>query len=249
MIPDVALLEIFDIYVDETWIEEWYTLVHVCRKWRNVIFRSPRRLNLRLYCKARTPVRETLGVWPLLPIVIMVYGYEMWGVDNIIAALEHNDRVFQLNLIDFPSSQFGKVLAAMQRPFPTLTLLRLGLDDETSLVQPELFLGGSAPRLQTLHLDRIPFPGLPKLLLSATDLVDLELRRIPDSGYISPEAMATGLSVLTRLKRLVIKFDSSRYRPDRRSRRLPPPTRDVLPNLNRLRFIGVGNYFIRKKIL
>jgi hypothetical protein len=161
MLPDVALLE---IYVDETWVEEWYVLVHVCRKWRYMIFRSPCRLNLRLYCKARTPVRETIEVWPPLPIVIRVYGYEMWGADNIMAALEHNDRIFQLDLIDFPSSQFGEVLAAMQRPMPALTRLHLGIDDETVLVEPDSFLGGSAPRLQTLTLDRIPFPGLPNLL-------------------------------------------------------------------------------------
>lgn len=30
MLPDVALLTVFDFYVD---IEEWQTLVHVCRKW------------------------------------------------------------------------------------------------------------------------------------------------------------------------------------------------------------------------
>ena len=45
MVPDVALLEIFGVY---TWLESWYTLVHVCRKWRNVVFGSPCRLNLRL---------------------------------------------------------------------------------------------------------------------------------------------------------------------------------------------------------
>jgi hypothetical protein len=41
-----------------------------------------------------------------------------------------------------------------------------------------------------------PFLGLPKLLLSATYLVELVLYSIPSSGYIPPEAMATGLSVL-----------------------------------------------------
>ena len=171
MLPDVALLEIFDFYVDEERIEAWHTLVHVCRKWRNVVFGSPRRLNLRLYCTARTPVRETLDVWPLLPIVIWVYGHETWGVDNIIAALEHNDRICELDLFDIPSSQLEKVLAAMQQPFPALTRLRLQSRDETAPVVPASFLGGSAPRLQTLILDRIPFPGLPKLLLSATHLV------------------------------------------------------------------------------
>ena len=45
MLPDVALLEIFDFYEDEIRIEAWHTLVQVCRKWRNLVFGSPRRLN------------------------------------------------------------------------------------------------------------------------------------------------------------------------------------------------------------
>jgi hypothetical protein len=97
MLPDVALLEIFDFYV-KAQIKAWHLLVHVCRKWRDLIFASPRRLNLRLYCNVWTPVGKTLGVWPLLPIVIKVDGYERSterrGLDNIIAALEHTDRVF-----------------------------------------------------------------------------------------------------------------------------------------------------------
>ncbi len=34
---------------------------HVCQKWRSVVFGSPRRLNLRLLCTKRTPVREMLA--------------------------------------------------------------------------------------------------------------------------------------------------------------------------------------------
>ena len=45
MLPDVALLKIFDFYV-EARADVWYTLVQVCRKWRSVAFGSPRRLNL-----------------------------------------------------------------------------------------------------------------------------------------------------------------------------------------------------------
>ena len=44
MLPDIALLETFDFYVHDA--QKWYTLVHVCRKWRSVVFGSPRRLGL-----------------------------------------------------------------------------------------------------------------------------------------------------------------------------------------------------------
>jgi hypothetical protein len=91
-------------------------------------------------------------------------------------------------------------------------------------------------------LDGIPFPGLTNFLLSATHLVDLCLEGIPDSGYISPEAMVTGLSVLTSLEKLSIKFKSPRSRPDPNSRRPPPLTRTFLPVLTRLWFKGVSEY-------
>ena len=244
MLPDVALLKIFDFNdsEDEEQIEAWHTLVHVCRKWRNIVFGSPRRLNLRLHCNARTPVRKSLDVWPLLPIIVRSDGHEKWGVDPIIAALEHNDRICQLDLRDIPSPQLEIVWAAMQQPFTALTSLQLFSRDEIAPVVPVSFLGGSVPRLQTLFLSGVPFPGLPKLLLSATHLVHLDLRRIPHSGYFSPEVMANCLSVLTRLELLVIKFESPRCRPDRRTRRPPRPTRDLLPVLTQLWFFGVVDY-------
>ena len=88
---DDVLLEIFDFlqflvvesdgFEAENW---WRTLVHVCRKWRNVIFGSTNRLNLRLVCSDRTPVRETLDLWPpTLPIVIHHFARPQSDGDNI----------------------------------------------------------------------------------------------------------------------------------------------------------------------
>ena len=241
MLPDVALLEIFHFYVDDhRRTEAWHTLVHVCRKWRNVIFGSPRRLNLRLSCKARTPVREMIDAWPVLPIHVSSHGHDEWGVDNITAALEHNDRIRELDLAYLTSSQMEKVFAAMQRPFPALDYLYLYSESETSVV-PASFLGGSAPQLQRLRLNFIPFPELPKLLLSATHLVTLGLSNIPHSGYMSPEVMVTSLSALTSLEVLRIRFKSPQSRLDRR-RRPPPLARILLPALTRFTFKGVSEY-------
>jgi hypothetical protein len=147
-----------------------------------------------------------------------------------------------LELIEFTSSQFEKVLAATQQPFPVLTYLRFLPRDETGPVVPDSFLGGSAPQLQTLILDRIPFPGLPKLLLSATNLVNLDLQSVPHSGYFSPEALVTALSVLTSLNCLAIAFESPRSFPDWKSQRPPQRTRTLLPALTELRFKGVSKY-------
>jgi hypothetical protein len=242
MLPSVALLVVFDFYVHEGLMEEWCTLVHVCQKWRSVAFGSACHLNLQLLCTASTPVRETLDVWPLLPIVVWGNGHEKWGVDNIVAALEHNDRICQLDLIDVPNSQLKVILTAMQRPFPELTWLGIQPEEDTAPVFPASLLGGSAPRLQGLTLHCIPFPGLPNLLLSATDLVRLELLNIPHLEYIPPEAMVTCLSALTRLEILSIEFISSLYPPDHDNRHSPPPTRNLLPVLTQLQFQGSVRY-------
>ena len=186
-------------------------------------------------------------MWPPLPIVIghIPENEGDDGLDNIIAALEHHDRVCESTLWRISNLQFEKVLAAMQRPFPALRDLQLGFEDEideTAPVVPDLFLGGCASSLQTLYLQCIPFPGLPKLLLSATGLVELELTRIPYSGYIPPDAMATCLSALIRLESFKIGFKSPRSRPDWRKRRPPPRTRTLLPILTHLWFKGVSDY-------
>ena len=209
----------------------WQSLVHVCRRWRSIVFGSPRHLNglnLQLVCTGRTPARDRLDVWPALPLIIWSYGDHRTGsVDNIIAVFECRDRVCQINLTNVSSS----VLEEMQQPFPALLFLFLQSVDMP--VVPDSFLGGSAPRLRYIELSNLPFSGLPKLLLSTTHLDILRLRYIPHSGYISPEAMVTALSVLTSLEELTLRFQSPRSCPDRASRRPPPSTRSVLPVLTR----------------
>jgi hypothetical protein len=71
----------------------------------------------------------------------------------------------------------------MHVPFPELTELRLFPDAEALPVVPDSFLDRSAPRLRIFQLDAIPIPGLSRLLLSATHLVELLLTNIPHSGY------------------------------------------------------------------
>jgi hypothetical protein len=91
-------------------------------------------------------------------------------------------------------------------------------------------------------LDAIPFPALPKILLSTTDLVHITLSRTPRSGYISPEAIVAGLAVMANLKYVNIGFETPFSRPDQEGRRLPPPTRITLPGLTRFEFKGVSEY-------
>jgi hypothetical protein len=181
-----------------------------------------------------------LDVWPPFPIVIHHFARPKSGWDNIIAALERNDRVCQITLK--LNRKWKKVLDAMQEPFPALTRLILLSDTEKVPVAPDSFMGGSAPRLQYLLLDRVQIPGLTKLLLSAIDLDSLTLHRIPHSGYISPEAIVTCISTLPRLEKLSLGFESPKSRPNRETRRPPPRTRSVLPALTNLCFKGVSEY-------
>ena len=126
-------------------------------------------------------------------------------------------------------------------PFPMLTSLQLsGTPPQTETHLPDSFLGGSAPRLRTLTLIDVSFPALPNLLLSAHDLIHLDLWDIPDSGYIPPYAMVVSLSTLIRLNTLYFGFRSRLS--GRTSRRLPPPTRSVLHDLTTRWFSGHSEY-------
>ena len=247
-LPGEVLLVVFNFYLDQSQGEDrWHPLVHVCRTWRSLVYSSPHRLNLQLLCSQNKPVRKTLDVWPALPIVISGRGNPssyLQGADNIIAALEHPDRVCHISLWEVPIPVLESLTAVMCESFPELTYLELLPHDmKVSVpVLPDTFLRGSAARLQTLWLDFIPLGGLRKLLLSASDLVDLRLLHIPDSGYISPEAMVTCLSRMTRLETLSLGFHSPRSHSNRESRRPPPLTRAVLPALTHLWFKGVSEY-------
>ena len=247
-LPDDVLIEIFDFYVDmspsyegKKGVEEWQSLVHVCRRWRTLVLESPRRLDLQLYCTPETPAKDTLDVWPALPLIVkgdMISS----GTDDIISAIGQSNRVCLVKLWGIAGWQLKQVLAAMQVRFPELTDLRLTSKGETMPVIPDSFLDGSAPRLQIFYLSGIPFPGLPNLLLSATHLVSLRLTNTPHLGYISPEAIVALLSELSLLEWLTLEFQSPQSRPDRGTRRLPPPKRYVIPALHYFRFKGVIEY-------
>ncbi|KAH9961851.1 hypothetical protein BGW80DRAFT_1563939 [Lactifluus volemus] len=221
----------------------WHALVHVCRRWRYVVFESPLRLHLRILCNASTPVKKKLYIWPCsFPIVIQESRYLLHprSEANIIPALEHHDRVSEIDLFS-TSGLMERFYKVMKKPYPVLTRLCLDIRN-SALVLRGTFLGISAPRLKELSLYGIPFPALPKLLSSCHDLVKIQLKEIPITGYISPEAMATALSALTKLEVVHIGFESL----DCPSRPVPPnrsPTRVVLPALTHFEFHGDSEYF------
>jgi len=137
-LPDNVLLETFEFYLgkddpDEAVFDgghdynEWQTLVHVCRRWRCVVFTSPRRLDLKLYCCAqeRSADSKTLDIWPELPIVIDAFATESNAYETIIAALGHRNRVCKIDCYEEFQDSLLEEFAAIDEPFPALTSLDL----------------------------------------------------------------------------------------------------------------------------
>jgi hypothetical protein len=186
-----------------------------------------------------------LDIWPNRDLPIIIDDWRRWNVANLTAALKQRNRVCTMNLrvCDIPSSLLQ--LEEFDKPFPMLTHLTLHSRDESGVpVLTESFLGGSAPRLRFLILRLIPFPALPNLLLSTHDLFELSLWDIPQSGYISPEAMVACLSALTRLHSFSLGFRFPRFRAVQEPERQHPSllTRFVLPALTALKFRGYSEY-------
>jgi len=222
----------------------------VCRRWRCIVFASPRRLDLKLYCTPQRSVSsKTLDIWPVLPIVIFSKYFQTkeymqskkgtqskQDVANILAALSHHNRVCKIH---YDNEQFQdsllKEVAAIDRPFPVLTSVRLSTSQQQNVpILPDSFLGGSAPRLRSLDLYGVPYSSMGKLLSSTINLVGLFLRRIPHSGYIAPETIIPLLSTLSRLESLVLRFQHPRSQAHRATRHPPPHV--VFPNPTYLGF-------------
>jgi len=82
-LPDNVLLDTFEFCLGKDNPDSvasnisrgWQTLVHVCSRWRWIVFTSPRRLDLKLYCTPQPSANSTtLDIWPALPIVIYSAG-------------------------------------------------------------------------------------------------------------------------------------------------------------------------------
>jgi hypothetical protein len=238
-----TLLKIFSYALDSS-PQHWIRLVHVCHKWRRIVFEAQQALSLRLFCTYGTPVLKTLDCWPGLPIVVRYGGSRAFGTrptpqdeDNITAALKQSDRVSSIALT--VTDSLLKKLSTIERPFSELEDLVLIPRDTVTLTLPSTFLWGS--RLRFLHLTRIASPALLPLLRSSRNLVDLQLHDVLKPSHFSSDALTNALSELTQLRSLSLHFPestTSKYRPPPS----PSPERAVLPVLTRLNFRGITDY-------
>jgi len=248
ILPEDALLYVFDFYLDEsTRVEAWHELIHVCRRWRILVFGSPRRLNLEIACRDifRDRPGERLDIWPVLPIILSGHCDSPTRLDKIEARLKyHADRLCEIRLDLRMSPYVKEAIAALDKPFPMLRYLQITAHEgylPPIYPNPDKFLGGSN-HLLYISLFGVPIPEMPNLLLSFTDLEDLRLNDIPFTGFFPLDTMVTALSALTRLKVLLFTLRHDfRYphHPDWENERSPLPTRTVLPSLTVLK---VKNY-------
>ena len=241
MLSDDILLNIFHHFLRSS-PQFWHTLTHVCQKWRQIIFESPLGLRLQLHCTYGTPVLTALRYWPPFPLVVN-YGEIQRppapeDEDNIMAALEHADRVHSISFT--VSSSFLNKLSTISKPFSELEDLVLLPGDNSELTLPSVFWWGH--RLRTLRSTRIAFPSLPQLLHPSQNLVDIQIHEIPSVGYFSPEAFANALCGMTQLQTLSLHLLS--FPPRREYLSLPPSPGDrvVLPVLTRFKYRGISKY-------
>ncbi|KAI9451450.1 hypothetical protein BJY52DRAFT_1352059 [Lactarius psammicola] len=180
VLPDYVLLEIFDWcrtdrgrggFREHTDLE--WQLVHVCQRWRYLVFASPSRLNLELLCTHGTPVRKGLGCWPVFPIIVDYDDVSPKDEDNVIAALERFPREVFLRGISFPTQALPTHLFAANGLI-TLEILEI---PPTDYISPEAMLTGLAglTMLKTLTIEfRYPIPRANRRLpVPATPVVRL----------------------------------------------------------------------------
>ena len=220
-IPDEVLLEIFDFYrkylTDDQslWNKKykWFKLIHVCRRWRHIVFASFTRLDLCLFVRNRNPGNIKTIFSPRLPPlpIVIDYNYRFSGASRtgtkelgrMLAALKRCDRVRGITFSALPPD-FYKLTKATKCPFPILEDLQLcnmgcGMDLELSVT----FLKGSAPNLRRLILDRISLTSISSLLSSATMLTELCLTTYTP---FSTESLLAPLQSMHFLRRFELKL-------------------------------------------
>jgi hypothetical protein len=224
----------------------WYTFVHVCRRWRCLIFGSASHLRLCLVCGPGTPVADMLANSPPFPLIIYhnYLNHHLTAEDEegILLALQHRDRVCRIGL-DMPVASVQRVITAIDGEFPVLEFLhiRASTKHNTQLILPATL---EAPHLRHLALYRLASPIGSRLLPTATGLVRLLLRWIHPSVYPHPEHLLQLLLLLPQLEGLEIGFSSPVPNRDLERQLLETPTitYTTLPNLHFFVFWGVNAY-------
>ncbi|KAI0249098.1 hypothetical protein BJV78DRAFT_1156041 [Lactifluus subvellereus] len=193
--------------------EGWFTLAHVCQKWRFIVFTSCSRLHVRLVFMSRRPLRAVMLTYlPPLPIVVDYSRPGVWTLlegNRAVAALKsYPDRVRRIAISGWNYNLEG-VCKATNCSFPALEsfdLLAAGNPGigayPARFTFPARMLLGSAASLRRLELKNVIFKSLSQLLSSTTGLVDLTLHidTICRSSLVSLLAHLQGMPCLRSLE-------------------------------------------------
>ena len=126
LLPDDVLLHIFHLdrvtFLDglkgddgllRSW--RWDRLVHVCRRWRSIVFASPNFLDLKIVNDHTKTRVELTDIWPPFPIIIRnVVDWPIPKEYDLEAAIVHHNRVYEINLPCLTSLQLERLASAMQ---------------------------------------------------------------------------------------------------------------------------------------
>jgi hypothetical protein len=156
----------------------------------------------------------TLDLWPSLPISMCYTPPPLQlsrDEDDIIATLEHFDRIFDITLTI--SDPLLAKSNAWMKSFSILERLCLHAPHDHSTL-PSGFLGGSAVasrKLRYIVLERVVVPTLPQLLSSSRGLIRLYLGKdvLTGEGYLSPAVLTAALSAAVRLELLHVDLPSN----------------------------------------
>ncbi len=232
------VLNIFRHYVDD-YPRLWPKLVHICRRWRRIVFGSEEDLCLQLFCTYGTPVLKTLSCWPALPIVVEYGGTPeldppaLEDEPNIVWALRQTSRVKSVR-ITLTRSLSNKLSSIWGERFSTLEDLVLASQDNMESILPNYFF--RAPRIRCLHLTRIAIHPQAGCRCYYASLVDIQLHDVSADGP-SLETLAITLRGMIKLRSLLLHFLSVQGP----QRDITPPYRDIyLPSLTRLDFRGTS---------
>jgi len=209
------------------------------------------------YHHSRHTIEETIDRWPDIPLSLDFFVGEQGEPENdtddshLRAALVQRDHIHRMYvyMVGREADWFAEQISEEFRQLTHLDLMaESGRFDPDNVphISFDRFLGGSAPSLQHLSIHGFDFEGLPSLLVSAPDLISLQIMDIRLTCYISPEEMAGALAGLTKLRELTVAFSlyilTHEFRNAMESQSLHSPTHAVLPALTELRIEGDNEY-------
>ena len=268
-LPDEILIEVFDFYrqgrfdPSRQWRQgyesnesyyyrcwsielEWFKLIHVCKRWRTVMFMSSSRLNLCFVLTPRNGGRMKTIMsrrFPPLPIAIdynLPHQYPgERDIGRMLAAFKHPNRIRAITLVTGWTTIFDKLFKAAQCPFPALESLELRNSDK-ALKIPTSFLGGSNHQeLRTLKLHRVSLSFIVQFLSAAPALTHLSL--VIDIGVgpqpaMSPIVCLRGMPCLRHLDLEINSFIDGMEQAAR------PTEKFSLPKLAYFRYSGYSAF-------